>query len=158
MADGEHSTSQLEAHSTRRKPSIPDASHDDDARPGVHDTIEDLGYLNIADSPAPSIDSQLGQTSSSTVAPVDIISRKPLVSTPNHFGGLSNRGTRTPSPNGLPSSLNDHLTGNEGPMTPRNDVGPFIFDGSAGRETNLDISDGAPSNINEVTSPSQRAS
>lgn len=41
--------------------------------------------------------------------------------------------------NATPGVLNPNpseiLAGNEGPLTPRNDVGPFIFDGSAGRET-----------------------
>lgn len=38
------------------------------------------------------------------------------------------RDTRTPSP------IGNHLTnGTEGPITPRNDAGPWVFDGSAGR-------------------------
>ncbi|KAF9877507.1 fha domain containing protein [Colletotrichum karsti] len=40
----------------------------------------------------------------------------------------SGRDTRTPSP------IGNHLTnGTEGPITPRNDAGPWVFDGSAGR-------------------------
>jgi E3 ubiquitin-protein ligase DMA1/2 len=40
----------------------------------------------------------------------------------------STRSDRTPSPNGrFPLG-----TGDNGPMTPRNDAGPFVFDGSAG--------------------------
>lgn len=38
------------------------------------------------------------------------------------------RDTRTPSPIG-----NHLVNGNEGPITPRNDAGPWVFDGSAGR-------------------------
>jgi hypothetical protein len=35
---------------------------------------------------------------------------------------------RTPTPTATGERL-----GNEGPLTPRNDVGPFVFDGAAGR-------------------------
>jgi hypothetical protein len=37
-------------------------------------------------------------------------------------------GQRTPSPGGNPG-----LNGADGPITPRNDAGPWVFDGSAGR-------------------------
>lgn len=40
------------------------------------------------------------------------------------------RGDRTPSPN---DRVPDIISGHDGPLTPRNDAGPFIFDGSAGR-------------------------
>ena len=36
--------------------------------------------------------------------------------------------TRTKTPTGT-----DHIVGGEGPLTPRNNAGPFVFDGSAGR-------------------------
>jgi len=40
---------------------------------------------------------------------------------------------RTPSPSGrLPVGVGDILSGHDGPITPRNDAGPFVFDGSAG--------------------------
>lgn len=39
-------------------------------------------------------------------------------------------GRRTPSPN----SIGNHVTnGHEGPITPRNDAGPWVFDGSGAR-------------------------
>ena len=44
-------------------------------------------------------------------------------STPD--GGV--RSARTPSPNGVPTN------GHEGPITPRNDAGPWVFDGSGVR-------------------------
>lgn len=66
--------------------------------------------------------------SHSTVAPVDIRSGRAQSGTPGSMSvGSFNRNERTPSPN---SRL---LNGTEGPMTPRNDAGPFIFDGSGGR-------------------------
>jgi hypothetical protein len=42
---------------------------------------------------------------------------------------------RTPSPSGRPRRDTGELllSGVDGPMTPRNDVGPFVFDGSGGR-------------------------
>ncbi|KAK3357088.1 hypothetical protein B0T25DRAFT_146471 [Lasiosphaeria hispida] len=49
-------------------------------------------------------------------------------------GGVSiasdgRRDTRTPSPTGAPVTINGH----EGPITPRNDAGPWVFDGSGAR-------------------------
>jgi len=43
--------------------------------------------------------------------------------------GGGRRDARTPSPTGAPVALN----GNEGPITPRNDAGPWVFDGSGVR-------------------------
>ncbi|KAJ9136677.1 E3 ubiquitin-protein ligase DMA2 [Pleurostoma richardsiae] len=45
----------------------------------------------------------------------------------------SGRGTRTPSPNGMHPAL---LNPAEGPITPRNDAGPWVFDGSGLRVRN----------------------
>lgn len=49
--------------------------------------------------------------------------------------GLAQDVLRTPSPH-LPTTSADVLSP-EGPMTPRNDAGPFVFDGSAGRASGL---------------------
>jgi hypothetical protein len=46
---------------------------------------------------------------------------------------------------------NDGLHGPEGPMTPRNDAGPFIFDGSAGRAAALGPAAAATMNLNAVS-------
>jgi len=43
--------------------------------------------------------------------------------------GDGRRDARTPSPTGAPVVLNGH----EGPITPRNDAGPWVFDGSGVR-------------------------
>jgi E3 ubiquitin-protein ligase DMA1/2 len=43
--------------------------------------------------------------------------------------GDGQRDTRTPSPTGVPVVQN----GTEGPITPRNDAGPWVFDGSGAR-------------------------
>ncbi|EGY20768.1 RING finger protein [Verticillium dahliae VdLs.17] len=45
---------------------------------------------------------------------------------------------RTPSPPGQP-----HLNGHEGPITPRNDAGPWVFDGSAAGSRNASMSEEA---------------
>lgn len=49
--------------------------------------------------------------------------------------GLGQDVLRTPSPH-LPVTSAD-VVSPEGPMTPRNDAGPFVFDGSAGRASGL---------------------
>ncbi|KAF4627406.1 hypothetical protein G7Y89_g10751 [Cudoniella acicularis] len=119
---------------------------------------EELGYLNIDEAPSPSesADSQPHQISNSTVAPVDIISRKPVASsaagTTSRLEQLEPRRernslTRTPSPHGTSSSL-DVVAGTEGPMTPRNDIGPFVFDGSAGRASGVRMAAIATMNLN----------
>lgn len=43
----------------------------------------------------------------------------------------SRRDARTPSPTGAPVAINGH----EGPITPRNDAGPWVFDGSGVRSS-----------------------
>jgi E3 ubiquitin-protein ligase DMA1/2 len=51
----------------------------------------------------------------------------PIPNAANSSGNAA-RGARTPSP------VNNALAnGHEGPITPRNDAGPWVFDGSAGR-------------------------
>lgn len=106
---------------------------------------EDLDYLHVDEAPSPSDSTgshPLPQVSNSTVAPVDIVSRKPIPSAASGGGSHLERPeprrdrsslNRTPSPNGTSSSLDVASVGVEGPMTPRNDIGPFVFDGSAGR-------------------------
>jgi hypothetical protein len=61
-------------------------------------------------------------------APIDIARSKRSSSKRRSDDESADR--RTPSP-GHPSP--DVLSGVDGPMTPRNDAGPFIFDGSGGR-------------------------
>jgi len=105
------------------------------------------------DSPSPSdTESPAQHTSNATVAPVDIISRKPLPGIPTarleqSSSRMERTSTRTPSPNGLSSSSGDALAGVEGPMTPRNDAGPFIFDGSAGRGADVQLAALATMNL-----------
>ncbi|KAF8866692.1 hypothetical protein BDZ45DRAFT_169260 [Acephala macrosclerotiorum] len=123
----------------------------------VGQAAEILGYLNLEEgspSPAESVDSHPAQASNATVAPVDIIARKPVPSASNSASRLEQPEsrldrtvTRTPSPNGLGSSLAAEA-GVEGPMTPRNDAGPFIFDGSAGRPSDLRLASMATMNLN----------
>jgi hypothetical protein len=118
---------------------LPDAS-DSEARPLGPDGRYEEGRDTpspVSDSPPPEV-----ETSSATVPPVDIAPRRSTSSVQRE--GLSSHAqraishrdrsaTRTPSPNGQPGSLSDAILAGEGPMTPRNDIGPFVFDGSAGR-------------------------
>ncbi|KAI9051332.1 hypothetical protein LZ554_004379 [Drepanopeziza brunnea f. sp. 'monogermtubi'] len=89
----------------------------------VHRGVEGMGYLNIEESPSPSQDSDPDHAvSNATVPPVNI-ARKAVGNNGHDRSHL--RPARTPSPTSG--------SGAEGPMTPRNDIGPFVFDGSAGR-------------------------
>lgn len=133
-----------------------DVSDDLQTSQGADQLAEAMEDVNIGGSPSSSTsaDSQLPEISNSTVAPVDIISRRPVA---NQANGTSSRLdqpdpharslSRTPSPNGVPGSL-DVAAGTEGPMTPRNDAGPFIFDGSAGRPSDVRMAAIASMNLN----------
>lgn len=118
------------------------------------DVVEQLGGLNIEGSASPSETTvQAPHLSNATVPPVDIVLGNRGLNTPHPPGNhveriLSNGRTRTPSPNGTSSSLDVALTTTEGPMTPRNDVGPFIFDGSAGRSGDARMAAIASNNLN----------
>ncbi|TVY34760.1 E3 ubiquitin-protein ligase [Lachnellula occidentalis] len=106
----------------------------DEASDDSSQVVEDMGYLNVESSPSPisSAGSLSDQFSNSTVPPVNI-SRPRGTHLEQPDPRISRSQSRTPSPNGIPSSLSDVLVVTEGPMTPRNDAGPFVFDGSAGR-------------------------
>jgi hypothetical protein len=83
-----------------------------------------------SDSPPPA------ETSASSVQAVDIVPRRSISDAQIGFAQLPHRPKpensteRTPSPSGI-SAIAEGMP--EGPMTPRNDFGPFVFDGSAGR-------------------------
>jgi hypothetical protein len=118
--------------------------------------LENLSNLHINDEPPSPSDSEspAQHTSNATVSPVDIITRKPVPGTnptSSHLeqpsSHMERTSTRTPSPNGLSSSVGDALAGAEGPMTPRNDAGPFIFDGSAGRGADVQLAAQATMNL-----------
>jgi hypothetical protein len=125
---------------------VVEASDDSDMQRIEH-TAEAIDCLNLDESPFPpsSSISEPHELSNATVPPVDIISRKAV---PSLSAGTSSRleepehrtersTSRTPSPNGLPYSVTDAIIGAEGPMTPRNDAGPFVLDGSAGRLSDI---------------------
>jgi hypothetical protein len=124
-------------------------SNDDSGHDHLVDQVaEDLGYMNIDESPSPveSDDSHIGPVpTGATVPPMDIIARKPVANSSSVSSRLDQPAsrlersmTRTPSPNSHTSLLVDPSIGVEGPMTPRNDAGPFIFDGSGGRSSDID--------------------
>lgn len=105
-----------------------------------------------------STDSETHPISNATVAPVDIVVRRPSAapSRNGHEDSTLERhsSVRTPSPNRLGSSLGDPSPLVEGPMTPRNDAGPFVFDGSAGRgEPAVNLAAMASMDINGEATP-----
>ncbi|KAH7342778.1 hypothetical protein BKA65DRAFT_478650 [Rhexocercosporidium sp. MPI-PUGE-AT-0058] len=125
---------------------IAEASDDSGPDQGVRAAASSLGYLTINQTPSPSEsvadanphkeDSNAHPVSNATSAPVNIV-RKAVGSGGSHLeqptSHTERHSTRTPSPNGMGTSP----AGVEGPMTPRNDIGPFVFDGSAGRAAEL---------------------
>jgi len=139
---------------------VAEASDDSSLDIRLRRSLENLSNLHITDESPPSdSESPAQQTSNATVPPVDIISRKPIPSASNatssrleqpntHMERASNR---TPSPHGLSSSVGDASAAVEGPMTPRNDAGPFIFDGSAGRGSEVRLAALATMNLNAAT-------
>lgn len=148
-----------------------DTSEDSDANQKGHQASEAMTYLTLEDPPSPlsSASSHPPELSSATVPPVDIVNRKPVsglsAGTSSRFEesqARANHGSaRTPSPNGLPSSLNDTVSGVEGPLTPRNDAGPFVFDGSAGRPINIPLetvasTDSSAAAFSSTTQPSPK--
>lgn len=126
---------------------VADNSDGSDLVQVVHTDSEAMAFLNLEEPPSPisSTSSHPPELSNSTVPPVNIINKKATsglsASSRNNESTSRNvRNTsRTPSPSGLPPSLHDPMGGVEGPMTPRNDAGPFVFDGSAGRIINLPL-------------------
>lgn len=123
---------------------MPDTGSDSGPEQTIQRATEDMGYLNIEPEPSPP-NSAAGLVSSrSTSAPVNIV-RKALSSNNSNVSQagsfLDRHANRTPSPN---------AAGVEGPMTPRNDAGPFIFDGSAGRIASARAAEVASMNLNEA--------
>ncbi len=143
---------------------IAEGSDDSSADDAVRGARGDLSNLHINDeSPSPSdSESPAQHASNATVGPLDIISRKPVpgvsIATSSHLEQPNSRmqrtSTRTPSPNGLSSSVGDALAGAEGPMTPRNDAGPFIFDGRAGRGADVQFAALATMNLTAAAATS----
>ena len=128
-----------------------DGSEGDSIR-RVATSMEDL-FVEQRPSP-PSSSSSQPQVHKATVKPVDIIKRNPVSKSSSSRlvePNLDEREhTRTPSPNGLHPSSMDTMPGVEGPMTPRNDAGPFIFDGSAGRAAGMRLANVASMNLDET--------
>jgi hypothetical protein len=119
----------------------------DESEP-AHETVDALGRLNIEEtvSPHDSSNEDAQDTSHATVPAVDIVRRKPTVNTAGltHLADRSSHSehylSRTPTSNRLSV---EPLSAVEGPMTPRNDVGPFIFDGTAGRASEMNLGEAA---------------
>ncbi|KAH8653590.1 SMAD/FHA domain-containing protein [Xylariales sp. PMI_506] len=68
----------------------------------------------------------------------------------NPAAPLAVRNLRTPSPNGHPNAAPN---GHEGPLTPRNDAGPWVFDGDAGRSSQEVSRQAAMSSLDAAAAP-----
>ncbi|KAI9816819.1 MAG: hypothetical protein M1827_001464 [Pycnora praestabilis] len=95
---------------------------------------------------SPPSSSSLSRRVPSSVGPLNIAQRKSSASRKNSNPTLRARNDNTSQANQLVAAAGGldspsraassaELLGPEGPMTPRNDAGPFVFDGSAGRNT-----------------------
>ncbi len=98
---------------------------DDNAAPQVSSEEELIANLDINDRGR---GSESRSEQSGLSAPIDIARSKRSAS--NRRTDEESGDRRTPSPG---HRSPDVLSGVDGPMTPRNDAGPFIFDGSGGR-------------------------
>ncbi|OHW91141.1 FHA domain-containing protein [Colletotrichum incanum] len=100
------------------RPQLPEIDHDDDA---MDFTVALDRARTMAEAPEAAARTVAPHTS---IPPVAI----PAIAAAQAAVSRSGRDTRTPSPIG-----NHLVTAHEGPITPRNDAGPWVFDGSAGR-------------------------
>lgn len=126
-----------------------ESGNDSGSGQSIDQAAGELGYLSVA---GPSTSPPPPTSANSTVTPVDIV-RKPVpnsgVGNSSHHSDRAeshpNRSmSRTPSPN---------AGGHDGPMTPRNDVGPFVFDGSAGQASGVRSGTIASMDVSTATDP-----
>ncbi|RFU31255.1 hypothetical protein B7463_g5059, partial [Scytalidium lignicola] len=95
----------------------------------INQVSDNLASIQISEPPSTS------SQNNSTVSPVNISQRKVAVSSSQNRGS-----NRTPTPNDiLPTSIAEAIIAGEGPMTPRNNAGPFVLDGSAGEASDIRI-------------------
>jgi len=143
-------TPEPEIHRQRNAPQSDEELDVSDASSTSAQVHEDMAFLAVTDSPPLSASATpIPRVNNSTVPAVDIIPRKPVPSSVPGSSSRAEQGRGSPSPNGLHPALTDPLTG-EGPMTPRNDAGPFVFDGSAGRASGMRLALGM-ANLNTET-------
>lgn len=104
------------------------ASAPSDAPAQQQETISDpsLAAVNEAETTVLSVVNTGAITSNPVLIPQANRNTTPSDTTRGH--------NRTHTPNGIQAASSS----SEGPITPRNDAGPWVFDGSAGRVTSLD--------------------
>jgi hypothetical protein len=103
----------------------------EDGGVGLNDLQQAISNITISDAPQ-TPERRLEPPTSSVTQPVQI-----NITSANEFSGLSP----------LYPSNHDGLTPDrvhDGPMTPRNDAGPFVLDGSAGRAGGSHLRDISP--------------
>jgi hypothetical protein len=106
--------------------------------PEIEAAAADMRDLDLAESPLLGRQDVSYQESHSTIQPIDIrpgrssTSRRGAADIDDLDGaGSFHRIQRTPSPSERNNTNDDVSALTDGPMTPRNDAGPFVFDGSA---------------------------
>lgn len=107
--------------------------NDNDLNRVTTETSASSSHLNLGEATSPSISpSPSSQADHATVQPVNIASRKATSGasgdTTSQLEQSLDTSRRTPSPHNVHSP--HPLSGVEGPMTPTNDAGPFVLDGS----------------------------
>lgn len=130
----------VNAESEAAAPATPAGASTPDRMDTTDPDLMDMTVNITPDTP------QRGQLSHAVSEPVPI-------SSPISGAGRNPRANRTPSPPGLTNGV-------EGPITPRNDVGPWVFDGSAGRRGDINAANmtslDAATEVNNI--PSSRTS
>lgn len=93
-------------------------------------TVEETGDVTMMLDHPPAIAAAAAETPpvvSETSAPIPV--PRPSAMAASRSGGLPDSARRTPSPPNAGANVHD------GPLTPRNDAGPWVFDGDAGRSS-----------------------
>jgi E3 ubiquitin-protein ligase DMA1/2 len=123
--------------------------------PGVQQSRTQVNFSHPHLQPTPFL-----QESNSSVGPVNIRQGRSSSRQESTSATADNNPDEPFIPNGTqitpsktPQEVRDTLAGPDGPMTPRNDAGPFVFDGSAGQASGAQIS-----TLNLTASPSSRPS
>lgn len=127
----------------------------DDSARSIDHAVAELESMNIREPTSDSDSAQVHPSVHTISQPVDIVRRQGSSGASNGSvhdtsGSALRSGqerSRTPSP----------MAGMDGPMTPRNDAGPFILDGDAGRESTLRPPPAAVMNLDAATVTPQTA-
>lgn len=130
---------QGDRHVTPRASMAPVSGNDNETT-DLSDLQQAISNISIADSLNGIANQPLPQTPERNITPITSSVTQPVsinISGANEFSGLSP----------LYPATRDGLVpdrAHDGPMTPRNDAGPFVLDGSAGRTSGNHLRDASP--------------